>query len=139
VETDMPHRQIARKRVNGRVRDKILIERAKEMRREMTGPERRLWYALRAKRLDGAKFRRQVVIDRYIAGFACRIPSMLIVEVDVETHAAREKQDAARTAFLEERGYRVLRFTNDEVMSNLDGVLIVIANALTSPLPDPLP
>jgi very-short-patch-repair endonuclease len=132
-------RQIQLKRVNGHVRDKILIERAKEMRREMTGPERCLWYALRAKRLDGAKFRRQVVIDRYIADFASRIPCMLIVEVDGETHAGREKQDAVRTAFLEERGYCVLRFTNDEVMSNLDGVLTTIANALTSPLPDPLP
>jgi very-short-patch-repair endonuclease len=121
------------------VRDKILIERAKGMRREMTAPERRLWYALRAQRLDGAKFRRQVVIDRYIADFACRIPCMLIVEVDGETHADRQRYDAARTAFLEGRGYHVLRFTNDEVMSNLDGVLTTIANALTSPLPDPLP
>ena len=109
------------------------------MRREMTAPERRLWYALRAKRLGGAKFRRQVVIDRYIADFACRIPQMLIVEVDGETHTGRERYDAARTASLEERGYRMLRFTNDEVMSNLDGVLIRIAEALTPPLPDPLP
>jgi very-short-patch-repair endonuclease len=105
----------------------------------MTEPERRLWHALRAKRLNGAKFRRQVVIDRYIADFACRIPSMLIVEVDGETHSGRERQDAARTAFLEGQGYRVLRFTNDDVMSNLDGVLIMIASALTPPLPDPLP
>ena len=109
------------------MRAKVLIERAKGMRREMTKPERRLWYALRAKRLDGAKFRRQVVIDRYIADFACRIPCMLIVEVDGETHTGREGYDAARTAFLEQRGYRVLRFTNHDVMSNLDGVLIVIA------------
>jgi very-short-patch-repair endonuclease len=121
------------------VRDKNLIERAKGMRREMTAPERRLWHALRARRLDGAKFRRQVVIDRYIADFACRIPSMLVVEVDGATHSDRRRYDARRTAFLEGRGYRVLRFTNDEVMSNLEGVLTVIAEALTSPLPDPLP
>ena len=121
------------------MRDKELVERAKGMRREMTVPERRLWYALRAKRLDGAKFRRQVVIDRYIADFACRIPSMLIVEVDGETHVGREGYDAARTAFLEKRGYRVLRFTNDDVMSSLDGVLMTILDALTPPLPDPLP
>ena len=121
------------------MRDKILIERAKGMRRELTTPERQLWHALRAKRLGGAKFRPQVVIDRYIADFACRLPSMLIVEVDGATHADRQRCDAKRTAFLEGRGYRVLRFTNDEVMSNLDGVLTVIANALTPPLPDPLP
>jgi very-short-patch-repair endonuclease len=121
------------------VRDSELIERAKSMRREMTAPERKLWYALRAKRLEGAKFRRQVVIDRYIADFACRIPRMLVVEVDGETHAGQERKDAVRTAFLEVRGYRVLRFTNDEVMSNLDGVLMTIATALTPPLPNPLP
>ena len=121
------------------MRDKTLLERAKGMRREMTAAERRLWYALRAKRLDGAKFRRQVVIDRYIADFACRIPCMLVVEVDGDTHVDRQRYDAARTAFLKGRGYHVLRFTNDEVMSNLDGVLTAIVNALTPPRPDPLP
>jgi len=110
------------------------------MRRELTAPELKLWLQLRAKRFAGAKFRRQVVIGRYIADFACRMPKMLIVEVDGETHAERAAYDATRTEHLEGRGYRVLRFTNAEVMSNIDGVLFAIAGALgTPPLPSPLP
>ena len=110
------------------------------MRSIQTAPEQRLWLALRAKRFEGAKFRRQVVIGRYIADFACRTPAMLIVELDGETHADRRRYDEVRTAFLEERGYRVIRFGNHEVMGNLDGVLLTIQGALqTSPLPGPLP
>ena len=106
------------------------------MRREMPAPEQTLWLALRAKRFEGAKFRRQVVIGHYIADFACRRPAMLIVEVDGETHAASRAYDARRTNALESRGYRVVRFTNDEVMTNLDGVLHAIGEALRTP---PLP
>ncbi|MEA2998659.1 MAG: hypothetical protein QOK17_492 [Sphingomonadales bacterium] len=106
------------------------------MRRELTGPERRLWHELRAKRFEGAKFRRQVVIGRYIADFACRIPKMLIVEVDGDTHAGQASYDKARTEFLRMQGYDVLRFTNSAIMGNLDGVLMTIAAALhTPPLP----
>jgi len=105
------------------------------MRRELTGPELKLWLELRAKRFEGAKFRRQVVIGRYIADFACRNP-MLIVEVDGETHAERGEADQLRTQFLERRGYRVIRFSNSEVMGNLEGVLHSIAEALRdSPSP----
>src|SRR5690606_32475651 len=107
-----------------RLRDQILLERAKAMRRVQTEPEQRLWLALRAKRFEGAKFRRQVVIGRYIADFACRMPVMLIVEVDGDTHADRRGYDKSRTAFLEQKGYRVIRFNNDEVMGNLEGVLL---------------
>jgi very-short-patch-repair endonuclease len=98
----------------------------------MTAPEKRLWLQLRAKRLAGAKFRRQQVIGRYIADFACRAP-MIVVEVDGETHAERAEQDTERTAFLEGQGYKVLRFTNADVMANLEGVLETITAAL--PLP----
>lgn len=112
------------------MRDKILIERAKQMRREPTPPELRLWLALRAKRFEGAKFRRQVVIGRYIVDFACRLPRMLVIELDGDTHGARSEYDAQRTSLLERRGYRVVRFTNAEVASNLEGVLEAIADAL---------
>ena len=121
------------------MRDRRLIERAKSMRREPTGPELKLWLELRAKRFGGAKFRRQVVVGSFIADFACRKP-MLIVEVDGETHAERGEADAKRTAFLEGRGYRVIRFTNSEVATNLEGVLHAIGEALEdSPSPLPLP
>lgn len=110
------------------------------MRRELTAPERRLWHALRAKRLEGAKFRRQVVIGPYIADFACRLPKMLILEVDGETHGKQEAYDRARSIYLRERGYEVMRFTNCDVMTNLEGVLLTIQQGLqTPPLPGPLP
>ena len=112
------------------MRDQALLERAKEMRRVQTAPEQRLWFALRAGRLDGVKFRRQVVVGRYIVDFACRTPKLLAVEVDGETHAAQGAYHEERTAELERRGYEVMRFTNSEVMTNLDGVLIVIRRAL---------
>lgn len=122
------------------MRDHDLLDRAKTMRREPTEPERRLWLALRAKRLGGAKFRRQVVIGRYIADFACRIPRMIVVEVDGETHATRIAYDETRTRFLQSRGYQILRFTNDDTMTNLDGVLQSLEQAFQlPPLPGPLP
>jgi very-short-patch-repair endonuclease len=104
------------------------------MRREQTGPEQRLWLNLRAKRFAGAKFRRQVVIGKFIVDFACRTPKMLVVKVDGETHVLQEAYDAGRTIYLREQGYEVLRFTNAEVTHNLDGVLLVIQQALQLPL-----
>jgi very-short-patch-repair endonuclease len=104
------------------------------MRRVQTEPEQRLWLELKAKRFNGAKFRRQKVIGRYIVDFSCRTPTMLVIELDGETHVEQVRYDAARSRFLEEQGYHVLRFTNFEVMSNLDGVLVSIQQALQLPL-----
>ena len=121
------------------MRDPLLTTRARTMRQQLTEPERRLWVELRAKRFHGAKFRRQQVIGTYIADFACRSP-MLVIEVDGESHAERGVYDAARTTFLEERGYRVLRFTNGEITQNIAAVLKAIEAVLRPPpLPDPLP
>ncbi|WP_332888424.1 endonuclease domain-containing protein [Allosphingosinicella deserti] len=92
------------------MRDHNLIDYAKKMRREMTGPEQALWLALRAKRFAGAKFRRQVVIGSYIADFACRTPVMLVIEVDGDTHAEDRAYDSRRARKLQECGYRVIRF-----------------------------
>jgi very-short-patch-repair endonuclease len=116
------------------MRSEKLLNRAKRMRREATGPEQLVWSQLRADQLYGAKFRRQVVIGPYIADFACRTPVMLVVELDGDTHATQQEYDAERTRCLESRGYRVLRFTNHEVMSNIDGVLTAIAEILPPPL-----
>lgn len=118
------------------MRDRRLLEYAKTMRREMTETERRVWGQVRAHRLNGIEFRRQTVVGRYIADFTCRSPAMLVVEIDGETHVGQEDYDLVRTAFFEARGYRVLRFSNDDVMANLDGVLISILSALAdSPSP----
>ncbi|ONF96166.1 endonuclease domain-containing protein [Sphingomonas jeddahensis] len=119
--------------------DAELLKRAKAMRSEMTPAEARLWYHLRGKRFGNVKFSRQVVIGRYIADFCARARK-LIIEVDGDTHAGNEARDAQRTAVLEREGYRVLRFTNADVMRNEAGVLEAISAALvTAHLPDPLP
>lgn len=115
-------------------RDPILIGRAKAMRREPTPFERKLWLAVRAGRLGGAKFRQQQVIGAYIADFACRLPLMLVVEVDGDTHAPRSSYDARRTKEFEARGYRVLRFSNHDVATNFESVLTTIASVLDVPL-----
>jgi very-short-patch-repair endonuclease len=115
-------------------RNALLIERARAMRREPSPFEHKLWLALRAGRLGGVKFRRQNVIGPYIADFACRIPMMLVIEVDGDTHGSSAAKDAARTRYLESRGYRVVRFSNHDVGSNLEGVLMAIADVLQLPL-----
>ena len=102
--------------------------RAKDLRKTLTEPERRLWYRLRANRL-GVKFQRQVVLAPYVADFAAR-SERLVIELDGDTHAGREAYDEAPTRALQERGYRVLRFANADVMGNLDGVLGAISVAL---------
>ena len=98
--------------------------RAKRLRADLTTPERKLWNAIRANRI-GVKFQRQVVLPPYIVDFAAR-SERLVVEVDGDTHAGREAYDAVRTEGLEARGYRVLRFTNSDVMANLEGVVRAI-------------
>jgi very-short-patch-repair endonuclease len=113
------------------------------MRTEMTEPETRLWLELRAKRFDHVKFRRQKVIQdehhSYIVDFAANDPK-LVIEVDGDTHAERGSYDAARTRFLESKGYSVVRFANADVITNMDGVLLTIAEVIaelrmTPPLP----
>jgi very-short-patch-repair endonuclease len=108
------------------------------MRRNPTPFERKLWFALRAKRFAGAKFRQQQVIGRYIVDFACRLPCMLVIEVDGDSHAAQSDYDARRDVTLAASGYQVLRFTNADVGGNLDNVLTTIAQALNSPSLPPL-
>ena len=117
------------------MRDPELTKRAKAMRSEPSECETRMWLALRAKRFGGVKFRNQKVIGPYIVDFASRTP-MLVVEIDGDTHAGRERADAQRTRFLESRGYRVIRFNNSDVMENLEGVLMSLEGVIaTSPLP----
>ena len=112
------------------------------MRKEMSEPETRMWLQLRAGRFQGIKFRRQKVIGRYIADFAANEPR-LVVELDGDTHASQQEYDAERTAFLEAQGYRVVRYSNKDVMANMEGVLIHLANVIADfrapPLPQPPP
>lgn len=118
--------------------DPKLLERARQLRSNMPQPERELWIALRAKRFGNFKFTRQVVIGPYIADFVC-CSHKLIIEVDGATHTDPAR-DQHRTTYLESQGYRVIRFWNNDVMTNLEGVLTILSDALAStPLPNPLP
>jgi very-short-patch-repair endonuclease len=101
---------------------------AKALRTGQTPPEAALWAIVRAGRL-GVKFTRQVVIAPYVADFAARA-ERLVIELDGDSHAGREGYDAARTACLETQGYRVIRFTNHEIMTNPEGVTQAILAAL---------
>ena len=102
--------------------------------------ERRLWGHLRDRRLGGWKLRRQVPIDTYVADFVCR-DAMLVVELDGSQHGdVGAAHDVRRTAALNAQGYRVIRFWNNDVNGNLEGVLRVILDACQqAPHPGPLP
>ena len=119
-----------------------LHQRAREMRRNPTEPEKRLWRNLSNGQLEGLKFRRQEVIGRYIADFMCPARS-LIVEVDGDTHD--EAKDRLRDDLLGQFGFLVVRVTNLDVMSNAEGVLTAIGLAAAGrvsrhmPHPNPSP
>jgi very-short-patch-repair endonuclease len=108
---------------------RMTTERARQLRQKPTDAELRLWKHLRAKQLDGLRFRRQHPIGTYIVDFFCA-EAKLIIEVDGGQHAAPESRDDIRTAWLESRGYRVLRFWNNDVLTNTEGVLTAIADVL---------
>lgn len=103
----------------------IMLQRAREMRKEPTKPEATLWQRLRRKQLNGYKFRRQHVMGRFIVDFYCH-EKRLIIEVDGDSHLHQREYDAIRTAWLESQGNRVIRFWNSEVTQNMDGVLTKI-------------
>jgi very-short-patch-repair endonuclease len=102
---------------------------AREMRRNATEAERRRWVRIRDKQLDGFRFRRQQPMGPYIVDFFCPEAS-LIIEVDGGQHSDNAEQDATRTRWLVARGYHVLRFWNNDVLGNIDGVLETIRNSL---------
>ncbi len=102
---------------------------ARKLRQNLTDAERRLWYRLRASRLEGHKFRRQIPIGKYIADFVCE-STKLIVELDGGQHSDMTDQDAKRTIELEHFGYHVIRFWNNDVFENMDGVLGAILDEI---------
>ena len=104
------------------------LVRARRLRREMTDAEKRLWRHIRAQQIGGAKFRKQVPIGPYVADFCC-LMQKLVVEVDGGQHAG-SVADRRRTRFLEGEGFRVIRFWNNDVLQNTEGVLDRIADAL---------
>jgi very-short-patch-repair endonuclease len=119
----MPHAVVSERQRN----------RAKQLRQAMTRAETLLWRYLKANRIDGLGFRRQVPFRNYIADFVC-LSAQLIVELDGESHdfEERQKADQTRDAFFVSEGFQVLRFTNQQVLSNLEGVVETIRQATAS-------
>jgi len=113
---------------------------AKKLRQTSTDAERRLWKYIKAKKLAGLKFRRQVPIGDYIVDFVC-FEKKIIIEIDGGQHSEEVNKinDNNRTAWLEGRGFKVLRFWNNEVLKNTDGVWEVIQRNCEYPSPQPSP
>lgn len=116
---------------------------ARELRRNFTNAEMKLWKHLRNRFIGGQKFRRQQPIGKYIVDFVC-FEKSLVIEIDGGQHGEQAAYDSERTAWLESQGFRVLRFWNNEVLEDVEIVLDVIVRELEErgiyhPHPDPLP
>src|SRR6185437_3847555 len=112
------------------------LARVRELRQAATEAEKRLWSALRGRRLAGFKFRRQMWIGPFIADFCC-MEARVVVEVDGALHGETAGRDRVRTEVLGGEGYRVLRFWNSEVLEDLDGVLTAMRAELLARVPSP--
>ncbi len=104
-------------------------EHARALRKNLTNAEKKLWSLLRLKQLDGYRFRRQAPIGPYIVDFFCP-EARLFVEVDGGQHNTAQKYDEARTAWLASQGHHVIRFRNNDILHNPDGVLLRLREAL---------
>jgi very-short-patch-repair endonuclease len=102
-----------------------LTPTARELRTQSTDAERLLWRHLKAKQLEGLKFRRQEQIGRFIVDFVC-YEKALILEADGGQHAMEQEKDAERTRWLNAQGFTVLRFWNHEILTNIEGVMETI-------------
>lgn len=107
----------------------MLNERARILRKNSTDAEIRMWYFLRDRRLDGFKFKRQFIIEPYIVDFICR-EKKLIIELDGTHHLEQVEYDNDRTDYLANLGYRVLRFWNNQVLTETESVLECILEFL---------
>ena len=113
------------------MRPQAKLTRARELRRDATYAERKLWEELRGRRFEGLKFVRQEPIGPFIADFACR-EIKLVVEVDGATHSTDEEiaKDRARTAYLAKDGYRIIRVQNIDILEGMDGALESVRQAV---------
>ncbi len=115
---------------------RALRERAAQLRREATPAEQALWAEMKGHRLGGVHFRRQCVIDRFIVDFYCH-SVRLAVELDGGVHDSQRERDEERDHDLRALGIRILRFPNQRVLSNMDGVLAEIVRAADETCPRP--
>ena len=117
--------------------DRKPTERSRQLRNNPTLAEKKLWTVLRNRQRGGVRFNRQVPIGSYICDFVARTEK-LVIELDGGQHSAQADYDTARTTCLRAKGYRVIRFWNNDVLENLEGVVSKIERILKdSPSPDP--
>ena len=109
-------------------------EKARSLRKNQTDAELALWQLVRGKRFNGIKFRRQHPIAPYIVDFICT-NNKLIIEIDGGQHADAIEYDQKRTTFLESKGYTVIRFWNNEVLTSIEGVYETILKHIEKPVP----
>ena len=109
---------------------------SRNLRKNPTDAEAKLWHHLRRKQLDGYRFRRQHPLGQYVVDFIC-LEAMLVIEVDGGQHAKFIRRDERRTAFLEKQGFRVLRFWNNEVLGNINGVITTIMRVIEEQMSPP--
>jgi very-short-patch-repair endonuclease len=128
------------------------LARSRQLRKDSTFPERRLWGCLRGGRLCGLKFRRQFCVGPYVVDFYCHA-KRLVIELDGDSHIGRARYDLAREAYLQSQGLTVFRVGNDDVLRDLEtvlrGILLICAidpdtgrssdGPISSPHPNPLP
>jgi len=112
------------------------IQAAKLLRENMTEYESILWERLKGKQIDGFRFRRQHPIDFFIADFYCH-QARLVVEIDGGIHEKKKEYDEGRTAEMEKFGIKVIRFSNDQIISNLDYVVSIIKKTVTDRVKTP--
>ncbi len=113
-----------------------LTERARELRSNMTNAERHLWKHLRQRQIAGYRFRRQMPMGSYIVDFIC-LERRLIIEIDGSQHQEQQVYDARRDQWLAEQEFQVLRFWNNEVLNQTEGVLMRILEVLERTPPTP--
>ncbi len=113
--------------------------RARQLRRNPTDIERLLWQRLRFWQVDGYKFRRQQPVGNYIVDFVC-LQKRVVIEVDGGQHAQEMNHDAVRDAWLHAQGFIILRFWNNDVVTNIDGVMeLILKNLQDTPYLNPSP
>jgi very-short-patch-repair endonuclease len=106
----------------------------KALRKRPTNAEQLLWKHLRLKQIEGFKFRRQQPVDNYIVDFVC-LGKRIVIEVDGGQHEEQKEEDIVRDKYLRQQGFNVLRFWNNEVLQNINGVLEIIRGNCLSPAP----
>ena len=109
--------------------NKLLKERSRDLRKNLTDVEQKLWQKLRSKQINGHKFRRQFILGNYIVDFIC-LDKRLIIEVDGGQHMDNVSYDSQRDEWLKSQNFKVLRFWNNQVLNETDSVLEVIVKNL---------